>query len=199
MRAAGSDYSCGGVRKPHRSAHAIGIALAAIVLVGAVSGCDAPARRPFQDPFFDEDDSTSLVSGDMDKDEAEWRKQMAREHNAAHPATKPAPLPADDPLLTDDPPKAPEEYGDVAKPDATAPKSDAAPSKAAAPKPESARDPYSVLDDDVDAAGDPPAPPPTTFWGKVQAAAQSMGRASFAAMTILVTLGMMVAPYFIAM
>ena len=37
--------------------------------------------------------------------------------------------------------------------------------------------------------------PPTTFWGKVKAGADTFGRASFAAMTVVVTLGMMVAPY----
>lgn len=38
-------------------------------------------------------------------------------------------------------------------------------------------------------------PPPTTFWGKVKAGAETVGKASFAALSVLVTLGMMVAPY----
>jgi hypothetical protein len=36
---------------------------------------------------------------------------------------------------------------------------------------------------------------PKTFWGKVKAGAETVGRASFAAMSVLLTLGMMVAPY----
>ncbi|MBI3768562.1 MAG: hypothetical protein HY271_08715 [Deltaproteobacteria bacterium] len=36
---------------------------------------------------------------------------------------------------------------------------------------------------------------PTTFWGKVKVGAETVGRASFAAVSVLVTLGMMVAPY----
>ena len=38
-------------------------------------------------------------------------------------------------------------------------------------------------------------PPPPTFWGKVKAGAETVGKASFAAVSVLVTLGMMVAPY----
>lgn len=42
---------------------------------------------------------------------------------------------------------------------------------------------------------EPPPPPPTTFWGKFKVGMNSFGRATFAAMTVLVTVGMMVAPY----
>jgi hypothetical protein len=38
-------------------------------------------------------------------------------------------------------------------------------------------------------------PPPATFWEKMKAKSETVGRASFAALTVLVTLGMMVAPY----
>ena len=38
-------------------------------------------------------------------------------------------------------------------------------------------------------------PPPTTFWGKVKGGAEAVGKASFAALSVLVTLGMMAAPY----
>jgi hypothetical protein len=156
------------VRKPHRGARAVGIALAAVVMASVISGCDAPARRPLQDPFFDDDASTTGVSGDFDKDEAAWRKQMAREHQ--HPAEA-------DALLKDDPPKPPDQYGNVARPDAdvTHPR-------------DLSLDPYAGVDEDVNADNDLEKPPPATFWEKV-------GRASFAAMTVIMTLGMMVAPY----
>jgi hypothetical protein len=39
-----------------------------------------------------------------------------------------------------------------------------------------------------------PAPPPT-FWGKVRSGAETVGKAGFAAMSVIVTVGMMVAPY----
>ena len=167
MRARGSDYSCRRVRKPHRDARAVGVALAAVVLASVINGCDAPARKPLQDPFFD-DESSTMVSGDFDKDEAAWRKQMAREQ---HHAT------AADPLLKDDPPKPPAEYGNVAKPDAEV-------TQPHDPTP----DPYAEVDADVSGDSDMEKPPPTTFWEKV-------GRASFAALTVIMTLGMMVAPY----
>jgi len=38
--------------------------------------------------------------------------------------------------------------------------------------------------------------PPKTFWGKVKSGAETVGKASFAAATVLITVGMMVAPYF---
>jgi len=39
--------------------------------------------------------------------------------------------------------------------------------------------------------------PPKTFWDKFRAGAQTVGKASFAAATVLITVGMMVAPYFL--
>ena len=71
-----------------------------------------------------------------------------------------------DKLLTDDPPGAPSTYGKVS----------------------SGKDPSSASD-----GADPAAP--KTFWGRVQSGADTVGKASFAALTVLVTLGMMVAPY----
>ncbi len=93
-----------------------------------------------------------------------------------------------DALLKDDPPTGPAQDGNRARHDAP-PKDEGVSQK------DDARDPYARIDDDFDANGDVEKPPPTTFWGKVQAAAESVGRASFAAMTVVVTLGMMVAPY----
>ena len=69
---------------------------------------------------------------------------------------------------------------------------------------ERADDPDALLRDDppaepeaygtVASKGDEP-PPPTTFWGKVKSGAEAVGKASFAAFSVLVTLGMMAAPY----
>lgn len=172
MRTEGWDYSCGRVRKPHRRACAIVIALVLVSIVGVIGGCGgAPARKPLQDPFFDDEGSTDMVSGDFDKDEAAWRKQMA--HETRHPDHT-------DALLKDDPPKSPEHYGNVAA-------TDTPPSDASVKADEG--DPYARIDDDVDA--DPDAKKPATFWEKV-------GRATFAAMTVLLTLGMMAAPYLMA-
>jgi len=38
-------------------------------------------------------------------------------------------------------------------------------------------------------------PPPTTLWGKMKAGAETVGKVSFAALSVLVTLGVMAAPY----
>jgi hypothetical protein len=67
---------------------------------------------------------------------------------------------------------------------------------------ERASDPDALLTDD------PPGKPdqygnvasqdeerPKTFWGKVKSGADTVGKASFAAATVLVTIGMIVAPY----
>jgi hypothetical protein len=43
------------------------------------------------------------------------------------------------------------------------------------------------------AKSDPPVPP--TFWGRVRAGADKVGKASFAFLSVAVTLGIMVAPY----
>jgi len=123
-----------------------------------------------------------MVSGDFDKDEAAWRKQMAHETQHHDKA---------DALLKDDPPKSPEHYGNVAGTDApqtdASVKTDPPPNDASVKSDEG--DPYARIDDDVDA--DPDAKKPATFWEKV-------GRATFAAMTVLLTLGMMAAPYLMA-
>ncbi len=186
---------------------AVAIMIATVVVASVIEGCGPPARKPLQDPFFD-DDSSSMVSGDFDQDEAAWRKELARaQRHHDNP----------DALLKDDPPRAPEHYGNVVHPnsDARATTSDSAMvtddaaategaattdgvatlKDQAAPSRDATRDRYAVLDDDVDADAETEAPPPTTFWGKVQAAAHSVGRASFAAITVVVTLGMMAAPY----
>jgi hypothetical protein len=42
---------------------------------------------------------------------------------------------------------------------------------------------------------EPAEPKPTTFWGKMKAGAETVGKVSFAAVSVLVTLGMMAAPY----
>jgi hypothetical protein len=174
------------VRKPHRVACAVAFALVVIGIVGVIGGCGLPqSKKPFQDPFFDEEDgSNALVSGDMDKDETQWRKEL---HHQVGPATqndsaktdaaKTDPT-QDDPLLKDDPPKAPDQYGTVTSHDAP-PKDQVADAR-------HSRDPYSVVDDDPEADEKDKTPP--TFW-------QSVGRASFAAFTVLITLGMMAAPY----
>jgi hypothetical protein len=166
------------VRKPHRVACAVAVALAVFSIVGVMGGCAEPARKPLQDPFFDDEESTSLVSGNMDKDEAEWRKQL---HHETKKATQNDP-PQSDPLLKDDPPKSPEHYGSVTNDD-TQPKDQVADAK-------SSGDPYATVDDDPEA--DEKDKAPTTFW-------QSVGRATFAAFTVLITVGMMAAPYLMMM
>jgi hypothetical protein len=167
------------VRKPHRVACALAVALVVVGIVGVIGGCGQPqAKKAFADPFFDEDESNALVSGDMDKDETQWRKEL--HHQSGH-ATQNDP-PQSDPLLKDDPPKAPEHYGKVTNDD-TLPKDQVADAK-------SSGDPYATVDDDP--AADDKDKQPTTFW-------QSVGRASFAAFTVLITLGMMAAPYLMMM
>jgi hypothetical protein len=73
----------------------------------------------------------------------------------------------EDRLLTDDPPGAPSSYGKVAS------------------------------SDGAEAAETEDPPPPATFWGRFKAGADTFGKASFAALTVVVTLGMMAAPYLI--
>lgn len=76
----------------------------------------------------------------------------------------------EDRLLTDDPPGAPSTYGQVAS------SGDAASGEAAD-------------------AEDPPVP--QTFLGRVKAGIDTFGKATFAALTVVVTVGMMAAPYLI--
>lgn len=117
------------------------------IVASTIASCGPTPPPGHHDPWFDED-SPAVISGDLDEAEKRWRKDIERERT-----TDP------DALLKDDPPKKPDEYGEVAFED------------------------------------DQPPPPPTTFWGKVKSGMNSVGRASFAAMTVLVTVGMMVAPY----
>jgi hypothetical protein len=171
------------VRKPHRVACAVAFALVVIGIVGVIGGCGLPqSKEPFQDPFFEEDKPNGLMSGDMDKDETEWRKQLHHETKKAtqNDATESDP-PQSDPLLKDDPPKAPEQYGKVANGDAP-PKDQVASAKKS--------DPYAVVDDDPETDEKDQAPP--TFW-------QTVGRAGFAVFTVIMTLGMMAAPYLMMM
>ena len=177
------------MRKPHRVARAVAFALVVIGIVGVIDGCGLPqSKKPFQDPFFDEEESNALVSGDMDKDETEWRKELHHQtgHATQNDPAKTEGAKADptqnDPLLKDDPPKAPEQYGEVADHD-TPPKDQVGDAKHSG-------DPYAVVDDDPEADEKDKSPP--TFW-------QSVGRASFAAFTVLITLGMMAAPYLMMM
>ncbi len=76
-------------------------------------------------------------------------------------------------LLTDDPPAKPDDYGKVAKADSA----------------------ETASDGDAFFGDEPQGPPPSGFWGHVKAGANSFGKASFAVLTVAVTVGMAVAPY----
>ncbi len=117
-----------------------------------VASCSPETMQPkgLNDPWFNEDENAPpTVTGNLDEAEMRWRKDIEAHQGVRN---------ADDPnaLLTDDPPAAPDAYGNVADP------------------------------------GNTPQPP-ATFSDK----ANAFGRASFAAMSVAVTLGMMVAPYFL--
>ena len=69
-----------------------------------MSGCGQTAQpRSRNDAWFD-DDAPSDISGNLDAAEARWRKEIENERGT-------------DPLLTDDPPGAPENYGTVTSED----------------------------------------------------------------------------------
>jgi hypothetical protein len=118
----------------------------AIVMV-TVSGCGPTTAQPrsHNDSWFD-DDAPSDISSNLDAAEVRWRKEIERDRGS-------------DPLLTDDPPGAPENYGTITSEDAQ------------------------------DMPGDPTSS--AGFWNK-------FGKASFALVSVLVALGMMAAPYFLA-
>lgn len=149
VRMGGWDYSCRRVRNPNRGATALLLRLGIVIVV--MSGCGPTAQpRSQRDSWFD-DDAPSDISPNLDTAEERWRREIENERGT-------------DPLLTDDPPGAPEDYGKV------------------------------TSEDGYDLLGDQPVPP-TTFWGKVKVGANTVGKASFAAVSVLVALGMMVAPY----
>jgi hypothetical protein len=114
-----------------------------------VSACGPPTHHN-----SDWDDGGVMepqITGDNDKDEARWRRELASD-----------PWGDDGHLLTDDPPKNAAEYE---------------PGRDVPPK---------------DFVG-PPAPPTTKE--KMQASSTKLGKLFFSIMTVLVTLGMMAAPY----
>lgn len=125
------------------------------IVAGTIASCGPTPAQGRHDPWFDDDDAPPMISGNTDEAEKRWRRDIEADRGliARERANDP------DALLTDDPPKDPDEYGNVA------------------------------FDDEK------PPPAPTTAWGKFKAGMNKVGRASFAAMTVIVTVGMMVAPY----
>jgi hypothetical protein len=111
-----------------------------------MSGCGPTAQPRSPNASWFEDDAPSDISGNLDAAEARWRREIENDRGT-------------DPLLTDDPPGAPENYGTV------------------------------TSEDGQKMAGDTPGS--TGFWN-------NFGKASFALVSVLVALGMMVAPYFLA-
>src|SRR6185369_2207347 len=98
VRVGGWDYSCRWVRNPNRGATALLLGLGIVIVV--MSGCGPTAQpRSHHDSWFD-DDAPSDISGNLDSAEARWRREIENERGT-------------DPLLTDDPPGAPEDYGKV--------------------------------------------------------------------------------------
>src|SRR5262249_47774136 len=130
-----------------------GLMAALVLVLLSCSGC-APSMQHAADEH-EEWAAKAELTGDLDEAEARWRREMVYNNcpdSDAH-------------LLTDDPPKAPKEYGKVT----------------------------------FEHGEEAPPPPPPTTWDSFKAGMDKVGKASFAAMTVLVTVGMMVAPYFMMM
>jgi hypothetical protein len=145
------------------------LAASIVVVMIVLIGCGAAGQKPPR--TGDEwayDGKVHDLDDAPDAAEDRWRKEIAAQRwSDEHEMLDP------DKLLTDDPPKAPSSYGKVASSSGTSPADDVATSSVA--------------------EGDPEGP--KTFWERFEAGANTVGKASFAALTVLVTLGMMVAPY----
>jgi len=139
----------------YRRVGGLGVLLVTAAVLQLVACGPGTHRRDHFDDAWQRQVDAIRVDGDLDRAEARWREEIARERTG------------DDRLLTDDPPGEPASYGTVASAGESAPDGDA----------------------------QDEAPAPEGFWGSVQAGASSAGKATFAAMTVLVTVGMAVAPY----
>jgi len=122
---------------------------------------------PKQPRTYDQWKDQAAISGDLDEAEARWRSELA-----SNPWSE-EDMNHDMSLLTDDPPGPPEQYGDVAFGGEGQIPSDAASFGEGTGDPE--------LDADAESE---------EFWS-------DMGVASFSAFTVLFTVGMAVAPYFL--
>lgn len=126
-----------------------------VVLVGMLAGlatCGPTSHRGGADEWGEGPTKEPMITGDNDRDEARWRRELASD-----------PWGDDSNLLTDDPPKSQQEYEE--------------------------------RDEDIpplDFVG-PPEPPST--WDNMQHGGSKIGKVFFSLMTVLVTLGMMAAPY----
>jgi hypothetical protein len=123
------------------------VIVALVGVIGLLVAC-GPTMHRQDDEWGDE----PMISGDNDKDEARWRRELASDG-----------WDDDSRLLTDDPPQS-----------VTASQGD---------------------DSDIpplDFVG-PPAPPST--WDNMSSGSSKFGKVMFSILTVLVTLGMMAAPY----
>lgn len=124
--------------------------LAVVLACLLASACGPTSHRP--DDEWGEGGLQPEITGDNEKDEARWRRELASDR-----------WDDDSHLLTDDPPKTAEEY--------RAESDDVPP---------------------LDFVG-PPEPP--SSWDNMQKGGTKFGKVFFSIMTVLVTLGMMAAPY----
>jgi hypothetical protein len=144
---------------------AASIVIVMIVLIGCGTVGQKPPRAGDEWAY---DGQVHDLDDAPDAAEERWRKEIAAQRwSDEHDMLDP------DKLLTDDPPQPPSSYGKVAS-TSGASRTDAVAAS-------------SVTD------GDPEGP--KTFWERFGAGANTFGKASFAALTVLVTLGMMAAPY----
>jgi hypothetical protein len=144
--------------------------LAALVLAG---GCGPGARRAESDEWLRSVEARTELDGDFEKAEARWRKELGREAR-----------PDDGALLTDDPPATPAAYGSVAFKETEALGGTAARATAEA-----------RAGMEAGVARDPAEREATGFWAGVRRGSDTVGRAGFAVVTVLVVVGMAVAPY----
>ncbi len=139
-----------------------------MLLAMLVAGC-ATAQPRARDADQDEILGPKIAE-DWDEAESRWRKDIASERWSEDDMN----------LLTDDPPSAPGSYGHVA-------------GSAAHDANDVDRDLDDALDEHADDGAS--APPPHGVWGHVKSGANSVGKASFAVLSVAVSLGMMIAPY----
>jgi hypothetical protein len=140
-----------------------------VVVMIVLIGCGAAQKPQRTGDEWAFDGKAHDLDDDPDAAESRWRKEIA-----AQGWSDEQDMLDRDKLLTDDPPKSPSSYGKVASSSGTTSR----PGDVASSPGEE---------------GDPAVP--TTFWGRFRAHADTVGKATFAALTVVVTLGMMVAPY----
>jgi len=123
--------------------------LALVVVCGLLGAC-GPTSHRHDDEWGEGPANEPMISGNNDRDEARWRRELDDDHwgDDAH-------------LLTDDPPQNAAELAEEDIPP-------------------------------LDFVG-PPEPP--TRWDNMQKGGTKFGKVFFSIMTVLVTLGMMAAPY----